>query len=163
MTKEKRWNDRNIHGNAGNDSYKFPEETFSVVVDPWALNWIKPVLTNDLSSGHVDTLLEPALHPANLGSEFTSWEAIPYGLNYRNLAEKKVDAYVKKAKDLKVLSDTVADDVLGDSPKTPPLAWNQDPSKDYGGHLPSGMSDSRVSDTRSALTNTYMGLSEDKF
>jgi hypothetical protein len=62
-----------------------------------------------------------------------------------------------------VLTDSVAFDVLGDSTLTPPLAWNKDPAKDFGGHLPSGMSDTRVSDTRSALTDTYMGVSEDTF
>jgi hypothetical protein len=157
MTGQKRWDGRAIHDNAPLDAYQFPEEYFSVMSDPWALNYVKESLSADpMSSGHsAASLHDPDAHPANMGSEWTNWVDIPYGLRRGKLTAAK--EFAAEAKRAEFLGDTVTVDGIGDFLDTPPLAWKTDPKREFHGHGASGWNDPRHAQTQGAMTNGYMG------
>lgn len=149
MTDQERWMDgTDIHGNAHEDAYVFPEDHLAVVHDSYALNYI------DES--------DSAAHPANMGTELTNWVNVPY----RDYDEKlnKATEFADKATEKKILSDAVKQDGEGDDLTTPPVTWAKDPSQTFSdGTAPSGMQDQRVSATKGVLVNSYMGVDQNQW
>jgi hypothetical protein len=161
LTDQRRWDGTGTHADAPRGAYQFPEEYFSVMADPWALNYVKESQGGDpMSSGHAAARLHGAdAHPANLGSEWTGWVAIPYGLRRGQLAAAR--EFAAEAKRAGFLGDAVTVDGLGDLLDTPPLAWKEDPRREFHGHGASGWNDARHSQTQGAMTDAYLGVDED--
>lgn len=163
MTEQQRWTaesgDAAIHQNARQDPYVFPEENFSVMSDPWALNFIT-ASEGDLGAGHSGAdQLNPESHPSDQDNEFTKWVNIPYGERQEKLQAAK--DFATEAVQKKILSDKVTKDGTGDDLDTLPLAWKEDPTRAFNSHGASGWQDERHSQTQGAQKNTYMGIDED--
>lgn len=148
LTKQKRHTSDDIHGNAASDPYTFPKEYFSVLHDPWALNHIKN--TNPMS------------HPSEMAHPFFLRENVFYQAD-RN-TDKAID-FVDGLIDDEILTDQAKYDGMGDNIEaTPPLAWKEDPEREFSSHYTSAWSDSRHEGTQGAMSGndqpgqSYMGL-----
>jgi hypothetical protein len=154
MTKGKRWvgesGDSAIHPNARQDPYVYPKLAFSILTDAWALN-----------SMDDESLLNPDIHPANLGHKFTRWVAIPYGLrsNYLN----KANEFARQAQNAGFLSQLATVDGTGDTLETPPVAWKSASEREFHNHWTSGWSDARHRGTQSSMEDKYLGQPESKW
>jgi hypothetical protein len=131
-----------IHAEAKNDPYLYPEMHFGVMADTWAL-----YKTDDIN---------PLAHPADQMSEFSSWVRIPYGLRAGKLSD--ANQFADDAIQRKILSQTVKVDGLGDTLLTPPLAWKKNYDREFGGHTASGWSDPAHQQTYNGLQDQYMGM-----
>lgn len=164
LTQQKRWTGgpgtADIHGNAQQDPYVFPEETFSALFDPWALNWIKSAGSNDTGTGHSAEGMHGS-HPQDQGSEWTSWMKKEY--SDRGNYVQKAKAFADDAIQKKVLSNLATMDVIGDNLDTPPLAWNSQPQRQVQGYTTSGWQDQRHQNTQRAMQNAYMGKNENEW
>jgi hypothetical protein len=161
----KRWEgksgDAAIHTNAHSDAWTFPKETAAMVHDSWALNWLKNSYTGSPgpARGHNDirTILDPSNHYRNDESEWNSWIAWVYQLEGRDAVDT-AETFVDGLIDDEFLTDTAKDDGSGDDLMTPPLAYRENPSEDFGGFQPSGWADDRVEQTGNARQRSYMGM-----
>lgn len=131
----------------------FPEERLSLVVDAWALGWLKEREGTPAVGHHDDTLLDPASHPESERSEFASWVKVAYGTHQRT--QPAVD-FLQGLIDDGFLSKAALEDGASDDLATPPIAFTVEPGKTFGGFHPSGHADPRVQQTR--RQPAYLGL-----
>lgn len=133
-----------IHTEAKNDPYVYPKLTFGVVHDTWAL-----YKTDDI---------DPTMHPVDQLSEFASWVRIPYGLRAGKLSD--ANQFADDAVNAEILGNQVKIDGVGDTLLTPPVAFKNDPQREFNSHYTSAWSDSRHQQTQQTQENYYMGVAE---
>jgi hypothetical protein len=139
----------------GSEVLLFPEDRLAMVVDPWALGWLKKRAGGPTLGHHEDTLLDPAFHPASEQSQFASWVNVAYGTHQRTEpANDLLQDLITEG----FLSTRAGEDGAGDDLGTPPIAFKVAPGEDFGGFQPSGHADRRVQETR--RQRSYLGLPE---
>lgn len=157
----KRWvgksGDAAIHTNAHSDAWTFPKETAAMVHDSWALNWLKNAGQPARGHNNIKTILDPAHHYQNKQSEWNDWIVSVYTEEGRD-AFDAAGTFVDGLIDDEFLTDSAKNDGLGDDLETPPLAFQENPSEDFGGFQPSGWADERVAKTGSTRQKGYMGM-----
>lgn len=139
----------------GTEALLFPEDRLAMVVDPWALGWLKKRTGGPARGHHEETLLDPAFHPASEQSQFASWVKVPYGTHQRT---GPADELLQDLIDEGFLSTSAGEDGVGDALDTPPIAFKVTPGEDFDGYQPSGHADRRVEETR--RVRSYLGLPE---
>jgi hypothetical protein len=133
-----------IHAEAKQDPYLYPEMHFGLVVDTWALYKMKTMDTDK--------------HPMEQGQEFAKWVRIPYGTRFQYLDDAR--KYAQDAVDKEILSNAVLVDGLGDTIETPPVAWKAAPERTFRSHHTSAWDDPKHQQTYNKLEERYMGLPE---
>jgi hypothetical protein len=151
-----------VHRDAPSETFHFPVENMALVVDPWALNWVRTGDENDFNKGHLDDKLSGTSHPGNSDSEMTKWAWVAYAPAYF-LKSFTIENFGIQAISKGFLNPLVMLDRTGDAISTIPIAWKVNPETEVQAHDHSGWNDSRVQNTRSAMTDSYMGVAESTF
>jgi len=128
----------------------FPLEQYSVVMDPWALDWLKERAGGPERGHHEPRLLDPQWHPLSERSEYLSWVKIAYG-THSHLEPAK--AFLSSLAIDGFLSPSAGEAPDGDDLDTPPVAFSAQPDQRFGGFHPSGFGDQRV-----RREDTYLGV-----
>jgi hypothetical protein len=157
----------NIHAEAAGDPYVFPRETFSVVHDPWALDWVK---NNGGGTAQKHDPVNAANHPGDRSSELEQWVQAGYQANVST--DKAMPSgggqsndFLSAAVDKELLkgpkdSSPAAMDGMGDDLTTAPVSWDPAPDHEFSGAYASGWSDQRVQDTENARQKSYFGVAD---
>jgi hypothetical protein len=149
----------NIHDNAKHDNWVFPRETFAVLHDPWALNYIKQD-NGWTNPGHDVSNLDPQRHAANRQSECYEWVNRPYTFALLYSGRMTPVTQFARAMVSDFLTARAYDrtaDGIGDFLDTPAQAFLLEPTQAEGQFQPSGYADTREQSTHGARSNAYLG------
>jgi hypothetical protein len=144
-------------------SFAYPEGVFSVLHDPWALNYVrtaaKGTYPRDRTAAHVT--VDPANHPDNLNAqndELSKWMAVPYNGPfgaYTGTLTAATGVFFASATQFILPTLSLTDGSASDNITTPPVAFSPVKETQFRGSYPAAWGDPRAKSMTGPAKDAY--------